>query len=40
MGSQVVHIIQDFELFITSRTLSLGLGAFHVNHNPELFIES
>ena len=40
MGSQVVHIIHYFELYLNSRNLILELGAFHVNHHLKLFIES
>ena len=40
IGSQVIHIIQNRELFIPSRALSLGTKVFHVNHYLELFIIS
>ena len=41
MGSQVIHIIHNFELFITSRTLSSGPEDQHSHHgqqdNPNAF---
>ena len=39
-GSQVIHIIDNYELFIASRALSSALRVFHVNHHRELFIVS
>ena len=40
MGSRVVHIIHNYELFISSKALHLTPRVFHVNHHPELFIVS
>ncbi|RVW20780.1 hypothetical protein CK203_108302 [Vitis vinifera] len=40
MGSQVIHIIHNPELFIPSRNLSSRPKVFHVNHYLELFIMS
>ena len=39
-GSQVVHIIDNYELFIGYRDLSLAPRVFHVNHYLELFVVS
>ena len=38
MGSIVVHIIHNPELFIASRFLSSWLRFVHVMHNPKLFL--
>ena len=40
MGSQVIHIINNYELFITSRALSLAPRVFHINHHTKVFIVS
>ena len=39
-GSQVTHIIHNYELFIAFKALSLAPRVFHVNHHPGLFIVS
>ena len=34
IGSEVIHIIHNSELFIAFKALSLRPEVFHVNHNP------
>ena len=40
MGSQVIHIIYNSELFTISKALSSPQGVVYVIHIPKLFIVS